>query len=223
MEAWVPLFDIFMNSPCPETEASLWLQKNFNHSSNTIPISSTSFISLLIRPSDTTHTDDSSPLENNAMWIETLPHIVKARILSFLAYDHQRFCKKDLCKLARIVLREDKGLEAAQQLLDLVSESNYQWLSHLNLNSEEETIGEEFYSMPDWLMDAATKSTPMLPWLPMSPDELSEKMALTAFGDNRDFDLSIDIEEKNEQDELDDMIRDVNLDENEAILYRRRS
>ncbi|KAL3623664.1 hypothetical protein CASFOL_032480 [Castilleja foliolosa] len=222
METWVPLFEIFMNSPCPETEASLWLQKNFNHSSNTIPISTTSFISLLIRPSDTTHTDDSSPLENRPMWIETLPHIVQARILSFLAYDHQRFCEKDLCKLARIVLREDKGLDfwvkkAAQQLLDLVSESNYQWLSHLNLNSEEETIDEEFYSMPDWLMDAAKRSTPMFPWLPMSTDELSEKMPLTAFGDNRDFDLSIDIEETNERYELDDMIRDVNLDENEAI------
>ncbi|GFP99017.1 hypothetical protein PHJA_002045600 [Phtheirospermum japonicum] len=194
MEAWVPLFEIFLYSPCPEAEASLWLQRHFNLSSNTTPISTTSFISLLTRPSETTSVDESSPAQK----------------------------RKDLCKLARIVLREDKGLDfwvkkAAQQLLDLVSESNYQWLSHLNLDSEEETIEEEFYSMPDWLMDAAKNSEPMLHWLPMPPDELSEKMPFTACGDSNDDDLSVDIEKNNKQEELDEVIRDVNVDENDPI------
>ncbi|KAI3447117.1 hypothetical protein Pfo_003782 [Paulownia fortunei] len=216
MEDWIPLFEIFLNSSCPENEASLWLQKTFNLSSNTTPISTTSFISLLTRPSDTTSIDPSSPQEKRVMWILTLPDVVQARIFSFLAYDHQRFCRRDLCRLARIVLSEGKGLDfwvkkAAQQLLDLVSMSNYQWLSHLNLDSEEETVEEEFYSMPDWLTDAAKDSESMFPWLPMSPDELSEKMPLSASGGNED-DLFIDVEES-KQEEFDEVVREVVVDE----------
>ncbi|KAL0333787.1 UNVERIFIED_CONTAM: hypothetical protein Sangu_1534900 [Sesamum angustifolium] len=110
MEGWIPLFEIFLNSPCPESEASLWLQKAFNPSSNATPISTASFLSLLKTPSETTSIDPSSPRQMRVMWIETLPAVVQARILSFLAYDHQRFCKRDLCKLARVMLSEEEVL-----------------------------------------------------------------------------------------------------------------
>ncbi|KAK6126802.1 hypothetical protein DH2020_039450 [Rehmannia glutinosa] len=150
------------------------------------------------------------------MWIETLPHIVQTRILSFLAYDHQRFCGRNLCRLARIMLSENKGLDfwvkkAAQQLLDLVSVSNYQWLSHLNLDSEEENMEEEFYSMPDWLRDVAKDSEPMFPWLPMLPDDLSENMPLSASGGGED-DFSVDVEE-NTQEEFNEMVIEVDVNE----------
>lgn len=150
------------------------------------------------------------------MWIQTLPDVVQARILSFLAFDHQRFCRRELCRLARIVLSEGKGLDfwvkkAAQQLLDLVSLSDYQWLSHLNLDSEEENVEEEFYSMPDWLRDAATKSESMFPWLPMSPDELSDKMPLSGSEGNED-DLPINVEES-KQEQFDEVMRETDVDE----------
>ena len=48
MEAWVPLFNIFLNSPTPETEASLWLEQS--SSSSSVPITTTSFLSLLAEP-----------------------------------------------------------------------------------------------------------------------------------------------------------------------------
>lgn len=125
------------------------------------------------------------------MWIETLPSVVQARILSFLAYDNQRFCKKELCKLARKMLSEGKGVDfwvkkCAQQLLDLVSVSNYQWLSHLDLGSEDDNGEDEFLSVPDWLRDAAKDSESLLPWLPMSPDELSLKLPFVSCGEDED-------------------------------------
>lgn len=60
MEAWVPLFEIFMNAPSPEFEASLWLQQSFNASS-TPTITTGSFLSLLTKPCDAVVTDSSSP------------------------------------------------------------------------------------------------------------------------------------------------------------------
>ncbi|KAK4432913.1 hypothetical protein Salat_1053500 [Sesamum alatum] len=216
MEGWIPLFEIFLNSPCPESEASLWLQKAFNPSSSASSISTTSFLSLLTSPSDTTSNDPSSPHEKRVMWIETLPSVAQARILAFLAYDHQRFCKRDLCKLAKVMLSEGKSLDfwvkkAAQGLLDLVSASNYQWLSHFNLDSEEGNVEDEFYSMPDWLRDATKDSDSVFNWLPMSSDELSETMPLTASGGNED-DFPIDVEES-KQEGFDEVMLEVDVDE----------
>lgn len=45
------------------------------------------------------------------MLIQTLPDFVQARISSFLAYDYLRFCNKDLCRIARIMLDEGKVLD----------------------------------------------------------------------------------------------------------------
>lgn len=150
------------------------------------------------------------------MWIQTLPNVVQARILSFLAYEHQRFCRKELCRLARILLSEGKGVDfwvkkAAKQLLDLVSVSNYQWLSHLNLDSEEETAEDEFYLMPDWLRDAARDNESVFPWLPMSADELSDKMTLTGSGGDGE-DLLIDVEES-KQEHIDEVMLEIGEDD----------
>ncbi|KAL2533204.1 Fanconi anemia group E protein [Abeliophyllum distichum] len=211
MERWIPLMEIFLNSPCPETEASLWLRKSFNHSSNSAPISTTSFLSLLAKPSGTILIDPSPPAGKRVMWIKTLPSAVQARILSFLAYDSQRFCQKDLCKLARKMLSDGKGLDfwvkkTAQQLLDIVSISNYQWLSHLNSNlgSEDENGDDEFLSVPDWLRDAAKESESLLPWLPISPDEFSLKLPFFSCGEDGD-DFLNEVEE-DKQENLDEMM-----------------
>ncbi|KAG6413880.1 hypothetical protein SASPL_126595 [Salvia splendens] len=218
MESWIPLLQVFLNSTCPETEASKWLEEMFNPPASYSPrISTTSFLSLLMRPSNNSAVQHSSPQEKRVMWIETLPSVVQARILSFLAYEHQRFCTRELCRLARVLLSEGRRVDfwvkkAAQQLLDLVSLSNYQWLSHLNLESEEETEEDDFYMMPDWLRDAAIDGESVFPWLPMSVDELSAKMPLTGSSGGDEDDLLIDVEES-KQKNIDVVMVEIGEDE----------
>ncbi|KAL3532600.1 hypothetical protein ACH5RR_006121 [Cinchona calisaya] len=171
MERWVPLLEIFINSSCPETEASSWLQRSFN--SNSPPISTSSFLSLLTNPS-------SPPHPKRFMHIQTLPNFVQARILSFLVYERERFCRRDLIKLARDLLSEGRELDfwvkkSADQLLDVLSGSGFDWISNLNLDSEEESAEDEFREMPDWLKDAAKSRDFVLPWLTILPDEISSR------------------------------------------------
>ncbi|KAI3495757.1 hypothetical protein L1887_38103 [Cichorium endivia] len=189
MESWLPLFDIFMNSPCPETEASLWLQSSFNPSSNpsvSISISTASFLSLLMHSTEADVVGSSSsspsslPDKQRFMWLQTLPNAVKARILSFLTYDHAKFNKQDLSKLAREILFNDITADfwvkrAAHQLFDVVSDSNSKWVTSFNLDSEEETFEASFGSLPEWLKDVANTNDPILPWLPISVEDLNTK------------------------------------------------
>ncbi|KAL7093745.1 hypothetical protein ACP275_11G059100 [Erythranthe tilingii] len=217
MEDWIPLFKIFLNSPCPESDASQWLQTNFNPSSNTNSISTTSLLSLLTRISDANSDDPSSLQKKRVMWVQTLPNVVQARILSFLVYDNQRFCRNDLCGLARTVLTQGKNLDfwvkkAAEQLLDSVSLSDYRWLSCLNLDSEEENADGEFYSIPDWLSDAAKDNEPVLPWLPISPDELIAERPSFGSVCNED-DLIVNGNESSEKQEFDEVMLEFDVGE----------
>ncbi|XP_051150603.1 uncharacterized protein LOC127265009 [Andrographis paniculata] len=220
MECWIPLFDIFLNSPCPETEASTWLQKSFNSSSSSTSTSTASFLALLTKYSGTTHISPSSPSQGKrVMWIQTLPDMVQARILSFLAYDHQKFSKKDLCKLARIMLSEGSGLDfwvkkAAKHLLDLVSVSNYEWISHLTLDSEEDEL-ENFHSPPDWLRTAAKHTEAMFPWLPMSLDEMNSKIVSGVSGHDED-NLSDNVE-TGAQEHCDEVMDEIDVDESKSV------
>ncbi|XVE70588.1 hypothetical protein DITRI_Ditri10aG0083500 [Diplodiscus trichospermus] len=181
METWVPLFDIFMNSPTPETEASLWLQQSFNattsSSSTATPLNTSSFLSLLTKPCSLIikgSSLSSPPTTKRIMFIETLPGMVQSRILSFLALENKRFNGKELSKLARNLLSESQELDfwvkrAARNLLDAMSESNVnEWISGFSLDFVEESIGEEFESLPDWLKDMAATNDPLLSWLPSS-------------------------------------------------------
>lgn len=125
------------------------------------------------------------------MWIQTLPNAVQARILSFLLYDSRRFCESDLRQLAETMLKECKELDfwvkrAAHQLLDVVSRSNHEWLTSLNLDSEEELVDDEFSSLPNWLKDAANDSDLMLPWLPISQKQFNLAMQFSSCGENDD-------------------------------------
>ncbi|XP_023757199.1 uncharacterized protein LOC111905706 [Lactuca sativa] len=189
MESWVPLLDIFMNSTCPETEASLWLQSSFNPSSNpsiSISISTASFLALLMQSTEAdvvcspSSSSSSLPSKHRFMWIQTLPNAVQARILSFLTYEHAKFNKQDLSKLARDILYNETVVDfwvnkAAHQLFDVVSDSNSKWVSSFNLDSEEEKFEASFGAVPGWLKDAANSNDPILPWLPISVDDLNTK------------------------------------------------
>ena len=83
--------------------------------------------------------------------------------------------------LARTLLTETEENDfwvkrAARNLLDKVSDSNYQWISGLSLDSGKERVDEEFGSIPDCLKDAASSANELyLPWLPLSHDTLSSR------------------------------------------------
>ncbi|XP_076959005.1 uncharacterized protein LOC143634938 [Bidens hawaiensis] len=209
MESWVPLMKIFINSVTPETEASLWLQSSFNSSSHS---SFASFLSLLMQPIEPNLINTSSSIPTKQrdeilgfetdrfMWLQTLPNTVQARILSFLTYEHAKFNKHDLSKLARELLVNATEVDfwvkrAANQLLDIVSDSNFKWVTSLNLDSEEEKFEEKFGSMPAWLNESVNinGSVPVLPWLPVSVDDMNTGLPDVTRED--DEDLMVDVED----------------------------
>ncbi|XP_004242966.1 uncharacterized protein [Solanum lycopersicum] len=212
MECWVPLFQIFLNSPCPETEASMWLQQSFNQHEATA-ISTTSFLSLLIRPTQITIIGSPSPSHTKrVVWIQTLPNAVQARILSFLLYDCRRFCETDLCQLAETMLKEGIELDfwvkrAAHQLLDVVSRSTHESLSCLNLDSEEEQMEDEFKSLPDCLKDNVNETDLMLPWLPISQKQFNMARQYNSCGKNDHHHMTEFEEDKREI--VDEVIEEV--------------
>ncbi|KAK1392767.1 Fanconi anemia group E protein, C-terminal [Heracleum sosnowskyi] len=192
MENWIPLFDILMNSPCPEAQASLWLQHSYNPSSSSVSITTSSFLSLLTKPTllhSDSDSDSSHSHTQRFMWIQTLPNVLQARLLSFLAFDHMRFCAFDLYKLANNFLTADDHHHqlldfwvktAARQLLDLVSHSNFDWVSGFSLDSD---AHEEFEVFPDCLKQAVDcDSDIVLPWLPVLSHELNIGMPVDTFG-----------------------------------------
>ncbi|KAK9947933.1 hypothetical protein M0R45_003528 [Rubus argutus] len=214
MEQWVPLFDIFLNSPTPESEASTWLKQSFSASSaTTAPITTRSFLSLLMKPLDTIDTSTGAPCTNRVMFLQTLPNMVQARVLSFLALDRQRFCGRDLAKLARNILSGSQGIDfwvqkAARHLLDVMPESNYEWISCLSLDSGEEEE-EEFDSLPDWLKDSRAVSDSILPWLPISAEELNLR---TVSGNCENDDASLSQIGRDEDEDMDDVVEEMTID-----------
>ncbi|PON45456.1 Fanconi Anaemia group E protein, C-terminal [Trema orientale] len=221
MEAWVPLFDVFLNSPAPESEASQWLHQSFSASlSAGAPITTASFVSLLMKPFDAIVVDESSssssspPSTTRVMFVQTLPNMVQTRILSFLAVERRRFCRRDLCKLARNVLSGNQELDfwverAARHLLDAVSESSYEWISCLSLDSGEKRLEDEFESLPGWLKDAAGTGD-LLPWLPVLPEDLNSR---TSYGDSVRNEDTLDQVNGDLEEFMDEVVGDVEIDD----------
>ncbi|GMH03428.1 hypothetical protein Nepgr_005267 [Nepenthes gracilis] len=209
MEAWVPLFNIFLNSSTPEAEASFWLQQSFNASSSAT-FTTNSFIALLTKLSDAILIDSSSPLSSSSsdskrvMLIETLPNLVQTRILSFLAHEHSKFCSRDLFGLVRNVLNGSQPIDfwvrkAAYNLLAKLSQSNPELGYNLNVNSVSKLVGNEFYEMPSWLKDA--EDIFFLPWLPLSLDELKLATFSSASAENVRLFIEVDEDEEIEKPE----------------------
>ncbi|XP_042491971.1 uncharacterized protein LOC122071660 [Macadamia integrifolia] len=208
MEKWVPLFDIFLNSPCPEGEASLWLEQSFDASAPTSTITTNSFLSLLSKTCDTTVIDPSpsSPFPSKrVMWIQTLPNAVQSRILSFLAVENRRFCSRDLTALATNILKGESELDfwvkkAALNLLDSITSLNYCSSSYSVGDTEEE---KEFRALPDWLQDMTSTAGSFLPWLPLSPPVMKSTSLADCFAyvsSNEDGDSFMEVGERMEED-----------------------
>ncbi|OVA08461.1 Fanconi Anaemia group E protein [Macleaya cordata] len=217
MEAWVPLFDIFLNSPSPEFEASLWFQQSFDASTTTTTTttstSTTSFLSLLSKPVDVvtiaSSSTSSSSQSKRIMYIQTLPNATQSRILSFLTVENQRFCSRDLSSLANNILKENQEVDfwvkkAALNLLDKISNLGFNWISSLSLDFVEETIEEDFHALPNWLQSSTNCSTnPLLPWLPIPYDELRSSSSVSCFVDENDEEDSVmEVEESVEGREI---------------------
>ncbi|KAF6175320.1 hypothetical protein GIB67_021825 [Kingdonia uniflora] len=191
MEAWVPLFDIFLNSPTPEGEASLWLQQSFDATTTTTTTTG-SFLALLSKPIDVV-INSSSPISNRIPYIQTLPNALQSRILSFLTVESCRFCARDLTSLANTILKGNQQLDfwvkkSAHNLLDKVSHSDFNWVSSLSLdesNDDEENVEEEFGVLPIWLQCKKSTGNVVLPWLPVSLEELNSSTPVTSSVDEK--------------------------------------
>ena len=149
------------------------------------------------------------------MFVQTLPNMVQTRIFSFLAVEHSRFCRRDLCNLARNVLSGNQELDfwverAAHHLLDVVSDSRYEWISCLSLDSGEERLENEYESLPGWLKDAVGNGD-LLPWLPISPDDLNSR---TLHGDSGKNEDSLDQEVEDTDKFMDEIVDEVEIGDN---------
>ncbi|XP_008793241.3 uncharacterized protein LOC103709583 [Phoenix dactylifera] len=226
MERWVPLLQIFLRSPSPEGEASLWFQ-NQNHRRRhhrsqphapPLPPSTSSFLSLLLAPTSALQlkapTASSSPERHELIWIQILPPTLQSRILSFLAVENHRFCRRRLRSLAAHILGSNTPAspdfwvrKAALNLLDAVSSSDPTPLEpllpeqHLQQASEEE---EDFYALPQWLKDSASAANPLLPWLPLpvGPSPKTARRAFGLFSDDKKETIDLVTEQEEEQEQV---------------------
>ncbi|KAL5976653.1 hypothetical protein ACLOJK_020986 [Asimina triloba] len=179
MEAWVPLFDIFLNSSSPEGEASLWMQQQ-QQSSRSPPLSTSAFLSLLLKPQHT----------QGIIWLQTLPNLLQSRILSFLTIESHRFSAHSLHSLAAHILTSHSNhhdsldfwvKKAARNLLDKTSSRNSTPFRGSNSSAVKgDDTEEEFSALPDWLR-SHTSVSPVLPWLPFSPEAWEVKMEENRF------------------------------------------
>lgn len=110
--------------------------------------------------------------------------MVQSKILSFLLFEYRRFCVSDLVWLAREMLGGggskvvDFSVQRdAQNLLDGIPKPKFDWISHLDLDStDDNSLREEFDSLPDWLSEKACSTATILPWLPVSCDDVDSEM-----------------------------------------------
>ncbi|RZC68272.1 hypothetical protein C5167_031528 [Papaver somniferum] len=214
MEAWVPLFDIFLNSPSPESEASLWFSSNSLNNSTTIT-STNSFLKLLSKPINTitTNPSSSSIQSKRFLYIQTLPNAIQSRILSFLTIESKRFCKRELCLLAENVLNGNEKVDfwvkkSAHNLLDKMSDSDFRQFPSLNLTGFEEE--EEFFSLPSCLQSSSNSKSSVLPWLPLTFDELRESASVSCIADESP-DEAMEVEELCEIEEKDEVLNQVDV------------
>lgn len=117
--------------------------------------------------------------------------------------------------MARNILSGSGSLEsdfwvkkAAQNLLDAMSESNYGWISGLDLGFSEDRVGEEFGALPDWLKAEASSNDPILPWLPVSQVELDSIMCADASRNDEEFSSQV---EENTGDDLEEVRMEIEI------------
>ncbi|CAA7408792.1 unnamed protein product [Spirodela intermedia] len=209
MERWVPLFQIFLHSPCPEGEASLWFQQQQQQQQQPPPGHhvTSAFLSLLEAP--TAAVSRSTPSSSRrCVWMQTLPPAVQSQVLSFLAMESRRFCRRRLRSLARHILEDEASgarhngeyswvLAAARNLLDCVSPS-HDPKAHEETGEEGggEEMEEDFDSVPAWLSSVTAVESPLLPWLPLSLHQIHELGRRSRFAQEEEVEEKLTMEEE---------------------------
>lgn len=136
--------------------------------------------------------------------MQTLPSAVQSRILSFLAFEHQRFSARDLMMLARGILGSGGGTDfwverAACHLFDVLSQSNRCYhVLNFTLDSNEVRRRDEFESVPRWLKNTLGDTGMVFPWLPVTVAEFNSRGSVGSFDNDTDddfVDLSSQVEE----------------------------
>ncbi|XP_020675779.1 uncharacterized protein LOC110094793 isoform X2 [Dendrobium catenatum] len=180
MEQWLPLFQILLDSPSPEGEASFWLLEQHHelHSPAT-----SAFLSLLLSPSPSPlHSLSSltaSPSSSNPLiWFQTLPFSIQTRILSLLTAESRRFCPRRLQSLACHIMNSDLPFSADHPAFWVrrAARNLFDALPGSVLESEQRASENEFDSLPHWLENVAKTNT-LLPWLPVNVSHLKKAAA----------------------------------------------
>lgn len=161
MKQWVPLFEIFLNSPSPEVEASLYFQQQQNPSTS-------SFLSLLLAlvPSPISLSANHDP----PIFVQTLPLFVQCRILSFLTTESLHFCHYRLRSLATSILSSDTPSSSDHPgfWVHRAARSLLNTLFFSKPSSYDCPLDDQFYALPDWFQDGIATAHPILTWLPLS-------------------------------------------------------
>ncbi|RXH74709.1 hypothetical protein DVH24_029430 [Malus domestica] len=87
-----------------------------------------------------------------------------------------------------------------------MSESSYEWINCLSLDSVEDA----FESLPSWLKDSVASSDLVLPWLPISLEELNSR---TMSGNCENYDGSSSQVGEGEDVFMNDVLEEINIDD----------
>ncbi|KAF0901883.1 hypothetical protein E2562_006494 [Oryza meyeriana var. granulata] len=158
MEQWLPLFRYLLASPAPNAAA-------FSSSSGDVqcpgsPSPAAGFLRLLLSPAPTL-----PPSDPPAILFQTLPPLVQSQALSFLSSSSDLLDPALVRSLATHVLSAQSGRydfwarRGACHLLDGLPQGG-------GVDATRESL-DGFHEPPPWLKEAATRTRPALPWLPL--------------------------------------------------------
>ncbi|XP_040381356.1 uncharacterized protein LOC121053196 [Oryza brachyantha] len=159
MEQWLPLFRYLLASPAPNAAA-------FSSSSSgdvqcpSSPPTAAALLRLLLSPVPTLPASDPP-----AVLFQTLPPFVQSQALSFLASSVSLLDPALVRSLATRVLSAPSGRHdfwarrGARHLLDGLSQGG-------GVDAPGDSL-DEFHEPPPWLKEAAARTRPSLPWLPL--------------------------------------------------------
>uniref|UniRef100_A0A0D9WRE8 Uncharacterized protein n=1 Tax=Leersia perrieri TaxID=77586 RepID=A0A0D9WRE8_9ORYZ len=161
MEQWLPLFRHLLASPAPNAAAFSSFSSGDAHLPSSPPPAA-GLLRLLLSPAPTLPASDPP-----AILFQTLPPLAQSQALSFLASSAGLLDPALVRSLAARVLSAPSGKydfwarRGAHHLLDGLPQGK-----GVSVDVPGESL-DEFYEPPPWLKEAAARTRPVLPWLPL--------------------------------------------------------
>ncbi|XP_052158972.1 uncharacterized protein LOC127776584 [Oryza glaberrima] len=181
MEQWLPLFRYLLASPAPNAAA-------FSSSSSssgdddvhcpTAPPPAAALLRLLLSPAPTLPASDPP-----AILFQTLPPLAQSQALSFLASSAGLLDSALARSLATRILSEPSGRyglwarRGARHLLDGLPQGG-------GIDAPGEFL-DGFHEPPQWLKEAAARTRPALPWLPLDRHSVKVGVCSGRYGFDR--------------------------------------